>query len=77
MIGPMNSIFWFYNCLLWFILCKGITFLGDFADGRLLHDAEVQSSMDLHFILSKVLATKSFSFNSSRKKVISLLREQI
>ena len=32
-------------------------FLGDFADGRSLHDAEVQSSMDLNFIFSKVLTT--------------------
>ena len=31
--------------------------MGDFADGRLLHDAEVQSSIDLHAILSKILTT--------------------
>ena len=61
MIGPMNGIFWFYNCFLWCILYRGITsilfFLRDFAHGRFLHDEEVQSSMDLHFILSKVLTT--------------------
>ena len=62
MIGiPMNGIFLFYNCFLWCILYRGITsillFLRDFAHGRFLHDEEVQSSMDLHFILSKVLTT--------------------
>ena len=31
--------------------------MGDFAYGRLLHDAEVQSSIDLHAILSKILTT--------------------
>ena len=80
--GPMNGIFG--SIIASFgVFSAGVSlisipfFLGDIADGRLLHDVEVLSWMDLHFISSKVLTTQSISFNSSRKKVISLLREEI
>ena len=45
------------------VFCAGVSlvsilfFLEDFAKGRLLHDVEVQSSMDLHLIFNKVLTT--------------------
>ena len=55
-IGPMNGIFG-YIIVSFGVYCTGV-FLGNFADRRLLHDLEVQSSMDLHSILmSKVLPT--------------------
>ena len=62
MKGPMNGILG--SIIVSFgVFSAGVSlisilfFLGDFADGRSLHDAEVQSSMDLSFIFSKVLTT--------------------
>ena len=74
-IGPMNGIFgsiiaFFGVFSAGYHLFQFCFFLGDFADGRLLHYVEVHSSMDLHFILSNTAQKMKFWSHLLKKSLM-------